>query len=77
LSSEGWIKVEERLPKDGEKVLCLGVKGGMFIGSCHHLPRIFEREKGQTELEWYAKGHYCPKVVAWVPIPTVPEELVS
>ena len=73
---EEWIRVEDRLPEDNVKVLCLGLKGGLFVGYCVHAARAFHREEGLMELEWYAKGHYCPKVIAWVPIPPIPEELM-
>lgn len=72
-----WIRTEDRLPKDHERVLCLGVMGGMFIGYCVHAVRIFDQSKDPIAVEWCANGRYCPKVIAWTPIPPVPEGLMK
>ena len=31
-----WISVEDRLPNRDELVLCIGAKGGMFLGMIKH-----------------------------------------
>lgn len=32
-----WISVKERLPEDHVLVLCIGARGGMFLGRSPHL----------------------------------------
>lgn len=64
-----WISVEDKLPPDNVNVLCLGVKGGVFVGYCYHPYRVGDRLGDPRETMWCARGRYCPVVVKWMPIP--------
>ena len=63
-SEGGWVSVEERLPEEGEKVIVLGVRGGMQTG-------IFRGARRNHKWEW--KKHTVLEVVCWMPQDALPE----
>ena len=65
---DGWISIDDRLPKTDEnrKYLVCGRKGGIYIAEF-----ICNTVSG-TPLKthwWNAQGRYCPNPIAWMPLP--------
>ena len=63
----GWISVRDRLPDKGELVLCIGAKGGMFIGEI----MCCDGEKADMYVP-NARGGRSAKY--WMPLPKPPKE---
>lgn len=55
-----WTLSAERLPEPGRKVLCCGVRGGMYIG---------EILTGLGKPEWYVQTKENPNPIAWMYLP--------
>ena len=56
-----WIPVTEALPKECEKVLCMGSKGGWYISEIFIVRGV---------PEWHmSSSQQRPKPVAWMPLP--------
>lgn len=68
LNADRWISVEERLPNKDELVLCIGAKGGMFLGD-------------RLSLSWNGKYAYAHvpnsnsgrHALYWMPLPKPPQ----
>ena len=65
-----WISVEERLPGYDELVLCVGAKGGMFLG-CKL--RLFAGDKTAYCFVPNARNGRYAKY--WMPLPEPPKEV--
>lgn len=64
-----WTPTEEKLPELNTKVLCLGVRGGIFIAELC----TWGDDYG---FYWSKKdGKICGKVVSWMPLPEREEAL--
>lgn len=66
-----WIPVTERLPKPIDPVLCIGTRGGMFIGyHCYSIERSMDKSicfrVPNSRRDRYASH--------WQPLPELPKE---
>ena len=68
LSKPRWISVKERLPKDDERVLTIGPKGGMQI--C----RFRDSTPTLGWHFWTAGNARIATVTHWMPLPDPPKE---
>lgn len=67
-----WIKVEDRLPKENEKVFVLyEYKGSILIGTDTYFGEDFYKMY-QISNTWNCGGE---KIIAWMPIPSFEEIL--
>lgn len=67
-TKQEWISVEERLPNRDELVLCIGAKGGMFLGEIKFF-KSFDKSA-------YAHVHNSHRVryaKYWQPLPQPPQ----
>lgn len=63
-----WISFEDRLPNRDELVLCIGAKGGMFLGE---IKRIYPFDKSAyAHVPNSNRGRYAKY---WQPLPTPPK----
>jgi hypothetical protein len=63
-----WIPVTERLPEKDVLVLCIGAKGGMFIGN----PRwIYSNE--DTAYTYVPNSRHGRNTKYWMPLPEPPK----
>lgn len=64
-----WIPVTERLPEKDVLVLCVGAKGGMFIGN----PRTIygEEDTAYTYVPNSRGGRFTKY---WMPLPVLPKK---
>lgn len=66
-----WISVKDRLPKTNELVLCIGSKGGMFLGCI-----LFDNPVPGSEIYHFhvpnARQGRC--ATHWMPLPESPKE---
>jgi hypothetical protein len=65
-----WIPVTERLPEKDELVLCVGKKGGMFLGEIHPFLVGGERNEVYCYVPNSRSGRYA---IYWMPLPTPPK----
>ncbi len=65
-----WISVEDRLPEKEELVLCIGKRGGMFLGEIH--PFLVGRERNEVycDVPNSRQGRYA---IYWMPLPQPPK----
>jgi hypothetical protein len=63
-----WISVEERLPDKDTLVLCIGAKGGMFLG---FIRCYYEIQNGAYTYVPNSRG--CRYATHWMPLPEPPE----
>ena len=62
-----WISVDDRLPKPGYTVLCLGRCGGVFFG---------RNPKRNDKNRYYFDSYQCmnPRIAThWMPLPEAPK----
>lgn len=69
---DSWIKVEDRLPEDGQEVIFIA--GETAISRC-----LIMQYQGRKLGGWYYKGSFCVPGRAflasyWMPMPEGPEE---
>lgn len=64
-----WIPVTDRLPEDDVLVLCIGAKGGMFLG---YPRRVWDGESTAYTIVPNARGARYTKY--WMPLPEPPKE---
>ena len=64
-----WISVEERLPDKDALVLCIGAKGGMFLG---FIRSYYECQNGAYTYVPNSRG--CRYTTHWMPLPEPPKE---
>ena len=67
-----WISVDDRLPEEGEYVLCVlkGFNYGGKIQVCKFVPA--DKFKDKPYFEHFRNGF--PSVTHWMPLPLAPEE---
>lgn len=63
-----WISVEERLPNKDELVLCIGAKGGMFLGD--RLSLYCDEKSAYAHVPNSNIGRHA---VYWMPLPQPPK----
>ena len=63
-----WISVEDMLPNRDELVLCVGAKGGMFLGE--RLSLNFDGKSAYANVPNSRGGRYA---VYWMPLPQPPQ----
>jgi hypothetical protein len=63
-----WISVEERLPNKDELVLCIGAKGGMFLGD--RLSLNWDGKSAYTHVPNSNSGRHA---LYWMPLPQPPQ----
>lgn len=64
-----WIPVTERTPGDKQNVLCVGARGGMFVGwVCDYC----ERDNGKAMA--FANGSDGRYITHWMPLPKPPQK---
>ena len=64
-----WISVSERLPEPNTLVLCVGKRGGMFLGE----PRCIFQGDG-TAHTYVPNSRGCRYTTHWMPLPEPPKE---
>ena len=62
-----WIPVTERLPERDARVLCIGQRGGMFLGEC---PSLFS---DGTAYFYVPNARRCRFATHWMPLPEPPK----
>ena len=62
-----WIPVTERLPEKGVLVLCIGARGGMFLGGS---PSLFS---DGTAYFCVPNARSCRYATYWMPLPEPPK----
>lgn len=62
-----WIPVTERLPEDDDLVLCIGARGGMFLG---RKPSLFSDGTCYFAVPNARCCRYCTH---WMPLPEPPK----
>ena len=62
-----WIPVTEKLPEDGVLVLCIGARGGMFLGRS---PSLFS---DGTSYFAVPNSRSCRYGTHWMPLPEPPK----
>lgn len=67
-----WISVEERLPNCDELVLCIGAKGGMFLGD-----RLTLSWNGKSVHAHVPNSNSGRHAVYWMPLPELPKEVTE
>ena len=66
-----WHRVEEELPKPHKNVLCMGRKGGCFVGwSIDNADRVKAKGYGRA----YVHGGKARSFIHWMPLPEPPKE---
>lgn len=68
---QGWIPVTERLPEPSKVVLCIGARGGMFIGY-HCQDR--ERSEDKSMFFYVPNSRNARSAIKWQPLPEPPKE---
>lgn len=63
-----WISVRDRLPNKDELVLCIGAKGGMFLGT--HLYLCKDKIRANAIVPNSPCGRYA---IYWMPLPEAPD----
>lgn len=66
-----WIPVTERLPEGGELVLCIGKRGGMFLG----YPSKFLSVSDGSIYCSVPNARSGRHATHWQPLPDPPEEM--
>ena len=66
-----WIPVTERLPEPNKVVLCIGARGGMFIGY-HCQDR--ERSEDKSMFFYVPNSRNARSAIKWQPLPEPPKE---
>ena len=61
ITVQEWISVDDRLPEEGEKAICIDADGDMMIGK-------------YTEWGWMFPC-YFEELTHWMPIPEPPKEV--
>lgn len=61
-----WIPVTERLPGKGELVLCIGQRGGMFLGMS---PNLYSDGSAYF---YVPNARSCRYAIYWMPLPKTP-----
>ena len=66
-----WISVKKKLPDEGEMVLCVGTKGGMFIGEL-----MVNAYRGGDSCGVYVPNsrHAYRNATHWMPLPEPPKQ---
>ena len=69
-----WISVDDRLPKDGEEVICLF--GDRTVTACYITPEYGEHEAHEEVWKIWntTSGSLVFGVEMWQPLPEPPEE---
>lgn len=62
-----WIPVTERLPERGVLVLCIGARGGMFLGRS---PYLFSDGTAYFDVP---NARTCRYATHWMPLPEPPK----
>ena len=65
-----WISVKDRLPEKDKLVLCVGKKGGMFLGEIHPFLVGGERNEVYCYVPNSRQGRYATH---WMPLPQPPK----
>jgi hypothetical protein len=65
-----WISVKDRLPEKDELVLCVGKKGGMFLGEIHPFLVGGERNEVYCYVPNSRSGRYA---ICWMHLPDPPK----
>jgi hypothetical protein len=60
-----WVSVKDGFPEDGENVLCIGPRGGMFIAFGY---------RSRSGFKWASNVRHFPKVVYWIKLPAPPRK---
>lgn len=73
MKNNEWIPCSERLPEidENRKYLVCGEKGGIYIAEF-----VCKNINGDSlGMSWWsAHGRYCPKPIAWMPLPPAYKE---
>lgn len=64
-----WISVKDRLPDKDTLVLCVGAKGGMFLGYIQ-----FFIGKDETAYTYVPNARGSRYAAFWMPLPEPPKE---
>lgn len=67
-NKQEWISVEDMLPPKHELVLCIGAKGGMFLGE---IKNFYSFDKSAYTYVPNSRGGRYAKY--WMPLPTPPK----
>lgn len=67
-NADKWISVQDRLPDRDELVLCIGAKGGMFLGE-----RLSLRWDGKSAYAYVPNSRGGRYAVYWMPLPEPPK----
>ena len=62
-----WNNVNDVLPPSKKKVLCVGIRGGIFIGSCIKYDNNY--------VEWTNECGMFKKVLYWTELPLTPMQI--
>jgi hypothetical protein len=66
-----WRRVEDGLPEPHKNVLCMGRKGGCFVGwSIDNADRVKAKGYGRA----YVHGGKARSFIHWMPLPEPPKE---
>jgi len=66
-----WIPVTEKLPEPNKVVLCIGARGGMFIG--YHC-QDKERSEDKSMFFYVPNSRKDRIAIKWQPLPEPPKE---
>lgn len=72
VAGKGWISVKDAMPPANTLVLCVGAKGGMFLGMSYSNSSITESPVFML-VPNSRSGRYA---VYWMPLPEAPKEKI-